>query len=85
MIVSGQIARKGALNEIEKPLYCTNELEEDIEFLSKKMGLSTDEFNQIMARENKEFMDYPADYELEKRIRRIFRFFKRIKNRLVSR
>ena len=66
LIVSGQISRKKALEEINKPLYNAKELIVDIEFLSKKMGLSVKEFKNIMKMPNKAFGDYPSDYRLDK-------------------
>jgi len=77
MIVSGQITREEALKEMEKPLYDPVELQEDIEFLSKKMGLSVAEFKEIMKMPNKDFRDYPSDYKLEQFMRKLFKFIKR--------
>ncbi len=71
LIVSGQITREEALKEMEKPLYDPIELKEDIEFLSKKMGLTVEEFKKIMEMPNKTFRDYPSEYELEKFSRKL--------------
>ncbi len=71
LIVSGQISREEALKEMEEPLYDLKELEEDIEFLSKKMGLSVKEFKEIMEMPNKTFRDYPSNYKLEQFIRKL--------------
>lgn len=65
LIVSGQITRDEALKELEKPLYDKNELQEDKEFLAKKMGLSLDEFELIMKQKNNSFKDYKSDYTKE--------------------
>jgi N-acetyl sugar amidotransferase len=73
LIVAGQMKREDALIEIEKPLYNKNELKEDKEFLAKKMGLSIENFNEIMSNPNKTFMDYKSDYKL-------YMFMKRIKS-----
>jgi N-acetyl sugar amidotransferase len=70
MIVSGQINRDEALKEMEKPLYDMQELKEDIEFLAKKMGLSVNEFKEIMKEPNKTFEDYPSDYKFEQFVRK---------------
>ncbi len=66
LIVSGQMTRKEALQELKKPLYNENKLREDKEFLAKKMGLNVDEFDEIMLQSNKTFRDYPSNYELDK-------------------
>lgn len=79
MIVSGQITREDALDELEKPLYNPNELEEDMEFIAKKMGIDLKEFKQIMSMPNKTFRDYPSDYELEQKMKKLYSFIKKIK------
>jgi N-acetyl sugar amidotransferase len=79
LVVSEQISREDALKEMEKPLYDPSELEEDIEFLSKKMGLSVKEFNDIMAQPNRNFTDYPSDFELEKKMRSLKQYLKKLK------
>jgi RNA recognition motif-containing protein len=71
LIVAGQMTREEALKEIEKPLYDPKELEEDIEFLSKKIGLSVEEFKEIMKMPNKTFRDYPSDYEFTKTVKKL--------------
>jgi len=65
LIVSGQLTREEAFQELKKPLYNENELKEDKEFLAKKMGISMVEFDNIMDMPNKTFKDYPSDYEKE--------------------
>ncbi len=79
LIVSGQMTRNEALKELEKPLYDINELQEDKEFLAKKMGLSLVEFNEIMNQPNKTFRDYPSDYEFEQKMRRFYSFIKQLR------
>jgi N-acetyl sugar amidotransferase len=79
LIVSGQISREDALKEMEKSLYDLKELEEDMEFLSKKMGLSVEEFKEIMKMPNQTFRDYPSNYEFEQKMRKLYSFIKKIK------
>ena len=79
LIVAGQLTRDEALRELEKPLYDPKELQEDEEFLAKKMGLSLEEFQKIMAQPNKTFRDYPSDYELEQFARRMVGVLKKAK------
>jgi len=76
LIVSGQISREEALKEMGKPLYDPKELEEDIEFLSKKMGLSVEGFKEIMKMPNKTFRDYPSDYEFEQGVKKLLNMLK---------
>ena len=48
LICSNQLTRKEALEELQKPIYNPKELEQDIEYVLKKIGLSNEEFNLIM-------------------------------------
>lgn len=77
LIVSGQITREEALNELKKLLYDKDELQEDKEFVSKKLGISLEEFEDIMLQENKTFLDYPSDYKKEL-------FFAFLKSKIVN-
>jgi N-acetyl sugar amidotransferase len=62
LIVSGQTTREQALNEITKPLYDAVELQEDKEYVLKKLGITIDEWNNIMELPNKTYKDYPSNY-----------------------
>ena len=58
LIFSGQITKETALAELNTPPYDNNQLQQDYEFVLKKLGLSPDEFDHIMKtprREHKEF------------------------------
>lgn len=79
LIVAGQTTRDKALEELKKPLYDEHELIEDIEFLSKKMGLSVEEFKNIMKMPNKTFRDYPSDYEFEQKMRKLYAYVKKLR------
>ena len=79
LIVAGQMSREEALHELKKPLYDEQELKEDVEFLSKKMGLSVKEFKDIMKMSNKTFRDYPSDYEFEQKMRKFYAYIKKLK------
>jgi hypothetical protein len=48
LICSGQITKDEALAELDQPLYSERQLENDIEYVLKKFGLSRTEFEQIM-------------------------------------
>ncbi len=82
LIVAGQITRDQALEEIKKPLYIEKELEEDIEFLSKKLGISTEKFKNIMKMPNKIYRDYPSNYDFEQKIRKIYILIKKLKGNI---
>jgi N-acetyl sugar amidotransferase len=58
LICSGQLDREQALAELEAPLYAAEQLREDREYVLKKLGLSDDEFEQIMAEPPRRSEDY---------------------------
>lgn len=78
MIVSGQISREEAIEELAEPLYDTVEIERDIVYFCEKMEISREEFDAIMKAPPKTFDDYPS-YEndvfgkMRKRIGRMIR------------
>jgi len=76
MILAGQITREEALKELEKPAYDLSKLDEDMEYLSKKLGLSVNEFKEIMSQPNKYFTDYPNEYRWYQLARKVYRFLK---------
>lgn len=80
LIVSGQMTRDEALSELRKPLYEPAELEEDIRYFSKKIGITLDEYNKIMALPPKSYTDYPNGVKLEERISKIIRFLSKMRN-----
>lgn len=49
LICSGQITKEEALEELKQPIYNAHQLEEDKEFVLKKLGLSENQFKELMA------------------------------------
>ena len=68
LILSGQMSRDEALREIETPPAPAEQLEADKEYVIKKFGLSTDEFEQIMMTPTKLFSEYPNNDALWRRL-----------------
>ncbi len=58
LIVSGQMTKKEALVEMERPLYDPIQLEEDRDFFIKKLGFSKTEWEKIMSLPPKTEHDY---------------------------
>lgn len=58
MIVAGQITREEALEELKKPLYKEEELADDMNFISEKLGISLDEFKKLIELPNKDYSAY---------------------------
>lgn len=49
LICSGQITKEEALEELKRPIYNAHQLEDDKEFVLKKLGLSENQFKELMA------------------------------------
>jgi N-acetyl sugar amidotransferase len=58
LICSGQITREEALKELDKPLYKKKELDEDQDYVLKKLGLSEKEFDYLMKLPIKKHQEY---------------------------
>ncbi len=69
LINSNQISRENALNEITLPTYPDSDLlNEDLEFVPKKLGISTVEFNDILNQPVAKHTDYQNDNWIRKLI-----------------
>jgi N-acetyl sugar amidotransferase len=85
LICSGQMSRTEALAELDKPLYEERELQTDLAFVTKKLGLTSDEFEAIMSAPVHQHTDYPSyvtkhlkrEAELRARWRPVLSFIKR--------
>ena len=65
LVISGQMNRKDAINELAEPIYNEKDFEEDMNYWIKKLGVSHNEFFDIMNQPPKFYYDYPND---EKRV-----------------
>lgn len=63
-ILTGEISRKDALQELQLPPYDPDQMERDKDFTLKKLDLTEAEFQTIVRRENKYFYAYPSHYPL---------------------
>ena len=61
LICAGQLTRETAFAELEKPLYREDELKQDLAFVLKKFGLSTEEFEAIMRLPVRKHSDFPVE------------------------
>ena len=59
LIVSGQMTRDDALEELDKPLYVPDELEFDITYLCKKLRISRSAFDAFMEMPKHHYTDFP--------------------------
>ena len=58
LINAGQLSRDDALRELEAPPYPPADQEQDIAYVIKKLGLTRQEFDQIMVAPSRTFRDY---------------------------
>jgi N-acetyl sugar amidotransferase len=82
LICSGQLTKAEALKELEKPLYDPIELLQDKEYVVKKLGFTSIEFDKILSEEprgHKEFLvegPIEAHYPIYLPLKRLIKFFK---------
>lgn len=71
LICSGQITREEALEELEKPLCLKDEFERDKTYVLEKLGLSEQEFDDLMKLPIKKHQEYGTDERLFSLIKRV--------------
>lgn len=62
LILTGEITREEALEELEKQPYSDELIKEDTEFIAEKLGITVNELNELVAGENKTFEDYDNSF-----------------------
>ena len=70
--------REDSLLELDKPPYDPEQMEEDKRYVIHKLGLTEDEFEDIMKLPNKQFFDYPSEFTYYKRFEKIARLVSRL-------
>jgi N-acetyl sugar amidotransferase len=69
-ILSGEISREKALSELNKIPYNLDKLAMDIEYITKKLKMSVEEFEDLMNADKKYFFDYPSYFPLFSRFKK---------------
>lgn len=64
LVISGQITRDEALIQIAEDSYNKEDIENDIEYVAKKLDWSTDEFKTILADKPHSHLEYPSNEKL---------------------
>lgn len=64
LINAGQMTRETALRELAGPPYPEDLQQQDLAYVTKKLGLSSAKFEEIMRAERKSFRDYRNSYRL---------------------
>ncbi|RLF50437.1 MAG: N-acetyl sugar amidotransferase [Thermoplasmata archaeon] len=80
LINSGQMTREEALEKLKEPPYPEDKMEEDLEYVIKKLDLTREEFEEIYNRSPKTFLDYSTSYSLIK----LFRIPLKLMYRFIS-
>jgi N-acetyl sugar amidotransferase len=84
LIFSGQISKKDALEELDKPIYDAEQLKIDKEFVLKKLELSNVEFENLMKKPRVEHDDFATEKSFYQRfpalspLRPVISFTKRL-------
>jgi N-acetyl sugar amidotransferase len=71
MISTGNITREEALMKLQDPTANPKMLEDDKEYLLKKLDISSEEFEAIMNSPIKSILDYPNYHTLEMKFRKV--------------
>jgi N-acetyl sugar amidotransferase len=74
-IMSGEISREQALQEIESSAYDPIEIERDKNLVLKKLDLNENDFNEFWNKPNKYYYDYPSYMPIFKKYNKISQSF----------
>ena len=78
LICSAQMTRAEALCEIGKDVYGGNDIEQDRKFVVKKLGLTDQQFEDIMHAPAKKHTEYPSNHFIYEEMKSLKKLFKRI-------
>jgi hypothetical protein len=76
LIFSGQISLEQAREEIRKPMYPEGLMEQDKEFVAKKLGFTKDEFDAVLRLPNRSHEEFGTDRGTRGRIHWAVKNFK---------
>lgn len=71
LVMSGQITRDEALSMMDAPICDPDLMQQDKEYVIKKLGITDQEFLEIMTSPTKTFIDYPNSYSRIERIKKL--------------
>jgi len=71
LILCGNMSRLDALKELEKPIYPLDKIQEDIEYVIKKLGIYREELETILKQKPKTFLAYKNSYKIHLLFRKI--------------
>jgi N-acetyl sugar amidotransferase len=73
-ILSGTITRKDGLNQLVIPPFNADLIEKEIQYVSKKLDFTRQEFDAAFNSPCKYFFDYPSYYPIIKKFRKVGKF-----------
>lgn len=79
IISTGEVSREQALEELKSPPTDPKTIEEDKEYLLKKLNITLKEFEDIMSMSVKSILDYPNNHSLERGFRKMLTKLRRLK------
>lgn len=79
LILCCQMSKEEAVEELKKPVYPPNQVNEDTEYVAKKYGISPAEIQDIIKAQPRSFLDYPSNYSFHVRLRRFLSFLRKKK------
>ncbi len=68
LIVSGQLTRGAALQELAQPISAPDQARRDLKFVAKKLGLSVDELNRLIDGPAVDHLAYPNQMTLHRHL-----------------
>ncbi len=60
-ILAGQLSREDALDQLRRPLWAAGEVESETEFICRKLGFTTSEWDVVMASPPRSHFEYPTN------------------------
>ncbi len=84
LIASGQISRGVALEELNRPLYRADMLTEDYNFVLKKWGLSSQQFEAMMIAPPRPHGDFKSEAPMIRTLKRLNAFRRSLASRFLS-
>lgn len=80
-ICAGVLTREEAIKELQTLSYLSIDVETEMDYVSKKLGLSKQEFNEVMNIPPKTYRDYPNNKRMLEFIYSSYRLLKKIGNK----
>lgn len=84
LIVAGQMTRNDALDELDKALYDEKELNEDKEYIAKKLGVTNEEFESILNMPSHDYTDFANMEKKYNKMKKIQNFVSKLLGKNLS-